>query len=208
MTLVKICGITQREDADCALECGADALGFVFAKSPREVTPSQARAILDGLSPGVVSLGVFVNRPASEVRAVLSESGCRVAQLHGDEGPRDLKLLAPYPVVKVLRVRNAMGEEALAPYREAFAILLDTYSPKARGGTGQRFEESFAAGLVAKGWRIIIAGGLTPDNVAEVVSRVRPFAVDVSTGVESAPGRKDHAKIRDFVAAVRAADRI
>jgi phosphoribosylanthranilate isomerase len=207
MTRVKICGITNAEDAACAVESGADALGFVFAPSPREVSPSHARAVLAGVGPYVTGVGVFVNRPAEEVRATLAESGCGVAQLHGDEGPDYVGLLAPYAVVKVLRVRGPVGEEQLAPYRAARAILLDTYSTTAKGGTGQRFEVGFAADLVAKGWRLVIAGGLTPDNVAGVVREVRPFAVDVSSGVESAPGRKDHGKIRDFVAAVRAADR-
>lgn len=206
MTRIKICGLTNREDAQCAAASGADALGFMFADSPRRVAPETAREILAEVGPLVTGVGVFANSPPDAVRQVLALSGCAVAQLHGEESAQDLSLLAPYPAIKAMRVGGDFSEAQLAPYRRARAILLDAYVPGQRGGTGERFDMSVAVGLVARGWRVIVAGGLTPENVAEVVTRVRPYGVDVSSGVESAPGRKDHAKIRDFLAAVRAAD--
>ncbi len=203
MTRLKICGLTTYEDAACAAEAGADALGFVFADSPRRIDPLHAWEILTALGPFVTGVGVFVDLPLPEVRALLDLTGCTVAQLHGHEPPADIDLLSPCPVIKAVRVTGALQEEELTPYRAARALLLDSYVPGKAGGTGQRFDPSIAADLVARGWRVIIAGGLTPDNVAEVVQTVRPYGVDVSSGVESAPGRKDHAKLQDFVAAVR-----
>jgi phosphoribosylanthranilate isomerase len=206
MTRVKVCGITNREDAHCAATSGADAIGFMFAESPRRVAPDTAREILAEVGPFVTGVGVFVNSPPDEVRRALESAGCAVAQLHGEESAQDISLLSPYPVVKAARVGPGFRDAQLEPYRGARAILLDAYVPGKPGGTGTRFDLSVAVGLVARGWRVIVAGGLTPENVAEVVRAVRPYGVDVSTGVESAPGRKDHAKIRDFLAAVRAAD--
>jgi len=206
MTRVKICGITTREDAEAAVHSGADALGFMFAKSPRRIDPERVRGILAALGPYITAVGVFANAPPEEVRDLLESSGCSVAQLHGEEPADYVDLLSPYVVVKAFRVGGGFSEGILAPYREARAVLLDSYVEGLLGGTGQRFDPRVAADLVARGWRVIVSGGLTPANVAEVVRSVRPYGVDVSSGVESAPGRKDHAKIRDFLAAVRAAD--
>jgi phosphoribosylanthranilate isomerase len=206
MTRIKVCGITNPEDAEAAAQCGADALGFVFAKSPRRIDPEQAREIIAALGPYVTAVGVFVNTPPDEAREVLEFTGCTVAQLHGDEEANYVDFLSPYAVVKAFRVGEDFHEAILTPYRRARAILLDTYVEGLLGGTGQRFETRVAAGLAVRGWRVIVAGGLNPGNVAEVVQAVQPYGVDVSSGVESAPGRKDHAKMREFVAAVRAAD--
>lgn len=210
MTRIKICGITNQQDAEFARACGVDALGFVFAESPRQVNLEQARAIIAGVDPFAVSVGVFVDTPAEEVRSILEFTGCRVAQLHGAEGPEYLEELTPFAVVKVLRVRDGIGEADrrawLQPGSGVQAILLDTFVPGKAGGTGKRFDPSVAEELVREGHRVIVAGGLTPDNVGEVVRRVRPWGVDVSSGVEYSPGRKDHAKVADFVAAVREAD--
>ncbi|UCC68501.1 MAG: phosphoribosylanthranilate isomerase [Armatimonadota bacterium] len=207
MTRVKICGITNREDGEWAARCGADAVGFNFADSPRHIEPECARHILADLEPLVTGVGVFVNRPVEEVKRILDLTGCRVAQLHGDEPPEHIAGLAPCAVVKVIHVGVPLDESQLARYKEARAILLDTCVEGRSGGTGQRFDPGVAARLVQEGWRVIMAGGLTPDNVREAVSFVRPYGVDVSSGVESAPGRKDPDKVARFIAAVRAADR-
>jgi phosphoribosylanthranilate isomerase len=126
--------------------------------------------------------------------------------LHGSEDEAYLQALHPCPVIKAVRVGDSLDESELQAYRGARAVLLDTYVAGQPGGTGQRFDPSVAARLVKEGWRVIVAGGLTPENVGDVVARVRPHGTDVSSGVEDAPGRKDHAKIRQFTAAVRAAD--
>jgi phosphoribosylanthranilate isomerase len=206
MTRVKICGITNLGDARWAAQCGADAIGFVFAESPRRIAPELAGAIMRELGPFITGVGVFVDRPADEVRRTLETSRCSLAQLHGDEPGDYIEALAPYGVIKAMRVRDKLDASALVPYGAAKAILLDTYAEGATGGTGQRFDLSEAQRVVEEGWRVIVAGGLTPDNVGEVVRRVRPYGVDVSTGVETEPGRKDPDKVARFIAATRAAD--
>jgi phosphoribosylanthranilate isomerase len=211
MTRIKVCGITNREDAEIAATCGVDAIGFVFAESPRRVAPEHARELLRGLDPFLVGVGVFVNSPVEEVRRVLELTGCSVAQLHGDEGPEYVEELAPYGVVKVVRVPRR-GEDGAGVRREwahpphSCTVLLDTLVPEKMGGTGERFDLSVAEEMVREGYRVIVAGGLTAENVGEVVTRVRPYGVDVSSGVEVAPGRKDHQKVREFVEAVRVSD--
>lgn len=207
MTRIKVCGITNTEDARAAAECGADAIGFVFAESPRQVTPEDATQILRKTEPFVTGVGVFVDWPADEVRRALEVSGCAAAQLHGSEPETYIQALAPFSAVKALRVRGPLDGNEVSRYKEAKAILLDSYVPGRAGGTGERFDPTVAAGLVKEGWRVIMAGGLTPENVGEVIAEVRPYAVDVSSGVEAAPGRKDQGKVAAFVAAVRAADR-
>lgn len=206
MTRIKICGITSPEDAESAAACGADAIGFVFAESPRRITPERAREVLRLVEPFVTGVGVFVDEPVDSLKRALAASGCAVAQLHGEEPPWYIQAIAPYGVIKAVRVRGELDAAGVAGYKEARAILLDTYSARRAGGTGQRFDPQVAAGLVREGWRVIVAGGLTPENVGDVVAAVRPYGVDVSSGVESAPGKKDHAKVAAFVAAVRTAD--
>ncbi len=206
MTRIKICGMTNREDALWAAECGADAIGFVFAESSRRVAVEAAGEIMAEMEPFVTGVGVFVNRTADEVRAALRVSGCTVAQLHGDEAEDDIRSLAPYGVIKAIRVGASLDETSIGRYKEARAILLDTYVAGQVGGTGRRFDPAVAARLVKEGWRVIVAGGLTPENVGGVVASVRPYGVDVSTGVEAAPGRKDRERVARFIAAVRAAD--
>jgi len=207
MTRVKICGITSLEDAQWAAQCGADAIGFVFAESPRQVTPQCARDILLRVEPFVTGVGVFVDRPVEGVKLILDITGCAVAQLHGNEPAECIGQLAPYAVIKAIRVGPALDATDFGRYKEARAILLDTYVEGRAGGTGRRFDAVLASRLVQEGWRVIVAGGLTPENVGEVIASVRPYGVDVSTGVESEPGRKDPEQVARFVAAVRAADR-
>ena len=203
MTRIKICGITDTEDARWAEHCGADALGFVFAESPRWIAPEQAGAIMRELGPFITGVGVFVDRPVDDIRRALEVSRCTVAQLHGAEPGDYIEALAPYGVIKAMRVRDKFDATTLTPYGAAKAILLDAYAEGAMGGTGQRFDLSVASELVRVGWRVMVAGGLTPENVGEVISVVRPYGVDVSTGVEREPGRKDPDKVARFIAAVR-----
>jgi phosphoribosylanthranilate isomerase len=206
VTRIKICGITDENDAETCLACGADAIGFVFAESPRRVSVERAREIIRGCGPFVTAVGVFVNSAVDEVRRTLDATGCALAQLHGDESAEFVEALSPSRVIKAIRVGSDAGH-ACERYRKARAILLDTYVRGQAGGTGQRFDPSVAAALVWDGWRVIVAGGLTPENVGEVVRTVRPYGVDVSSGVESSPGHKDSKKVTEFLAAVRAADR-
>ncbi|HVP69604.1 MAG TPA: phosphoribosylanthranilate isomerase [Anaeromyxobacteraceae bacterium] len=199
---VKICGIRRLEDALLAVRLGADALGFNFwPESRRYVSPSAVAAIVERLPPFVTSVGVFVNQPEAELRAVAAESGVRVLQLHGDEPP-DLCARLPLPVVKAIAVDQVRTLSRLLSY-EVSAFLLDTPS-RGFGGSGVPFDWSLAEG-VSEVAPVILAGGLTPENVAEAIRAVRPYAVDVASGVESAPGEKDPAKLARFIAAARGA---
>jgi len=197
---IKICGITCLEDALHAADCGADALGFVFhPASPRCVTPAQAATIIAALPPLVTTVGLFVNRPVLEIRAMALDCGLDVVQLHGDESPADCGALiaAHRRVVKAVRLRDAASVQALAAY-PATAILLDAWVAGTYGGTGQRCDWQLAA-EVARRRRVILAGGLEPDNVRQAVQQVAPYGVDVSSGVERVPGRKDPRRVAAFI---------
>jgi phosphoribosylanthranilate isomerase len=199
MIRIKICGITSREDALAAVGCGADALGFVFAPSPRQVTPNQARDIIASLPPTVTAVGVFADEPHRRVRGIALRCHLDVLQLHGNEPPaycRDFD----HKVIKAFRVQGESIVREVAAY-DVDACLLD--SPTG-GGTGLAFDWGLIDGIEG---RIILAGGLRPDNVAEAIQKVRPYAVDVSTGVESVPGKKDPRLMEAFVRQVRQSDR-
>ena len=201
MVRVKICGNVTLKDTMAAVEAGADAVGFVFyAKSPRVVSPKAVAAIVSHLPPFVSTVGLFVNEKPDLVRQIMSDCGLAYAQLHGEESPQycaELRL----PVVKAIRVRTGEDLANLSAYRVK-AILLDAYVEGVAGGTGTTFDWDVAVG--AKSWGpIVLAGGLTPDNVGDAVGRVQPYGVDVSSGVESSPGVKDHAKVRAFIQNVK-----
>jgi phosphoribosylanthranilate isomerase len=205
MVRVKICGITNVEDALHAASCGADALGFVFyPQSPRFLTPEQAREIMTALPPFVAAVGLFVNEEPARVREVADFCGLDLLQLHGDE-PAAGCSFPPYRVIKALRVKNAESLAGLSAYPVS-AVLLDAWMADAYGGTGHRFDWQMAAHAAREG-TVILAGGLTPENVGEAVRIVHPYGVDVSSGVELAPGRKDHEKVAAFIRNARAADR-
>lgn len=205
MLKVKICGITNAEDATAAVEAGADALGFVFyRKSPRYIEPMLARQIVMNLPPLVIPVGVFVDEEQQVVRNIMDECGLALAQLHGTESAIYCKELGR-TVLKALRVKDRSTFLALAEFRGRAGVrgfVLDAYSDQAFGGTGQVIDWKLAA-EVAKAANILLAGGLTPDNVEEAIQTVQPYGVDVSSGVESVPGKKDHAKVRAFIQAVR-----
>ncbi len=208
--LVKICGITKPEDAACAVEAGADALGFVFwHMSQRNVDPARAAAITRELPRSVLRVGVFVDAPRDDMARIADEVGLDMLQLHGDEPPEAIAGL-PRRVLKAVRVgKGFKPEEALRFAGQAAGILVDTRSPgetQFPGGTGVPFDWSLVAGLARRVPFLMLAGGLSPDNVAAAIRAVRPHAVDVSSGVEGLPGRKDPFKIRAFVAAARAAE--
>jgi phosphoribosylanthranilate isomerase len=199
MVRVKICGITNLEDALMAVEAGADALGFVFFRgSPRFISPEQAAAIIRRLPPFVQMVGLFVNEDLATVNKVVGQSGLDLVQLHGEESP-DYCTGVKRRIIKAFRVKDASTLDDMTNYHVA-ACLLDAWSPAAHGGTGTTFNWDIAARAAAS-HRIILAGGLTPDNVAEAIATVNPYAVDVSSGVESAPGKKDATLIRAFIGA-------
>ncbi len=211
MVRIKICGITRAEDATLAAEAGADAIGLVFARSPRQVTIRQAGRIVAALPPLVSAVGVFVNARLATVVRTVAELGLSAAQLHGDESPDFVHRLGGIRVIKALRVRDRSFVDQLAAFRDAgvCGILLDAYSPKVRGGSGQRFDWDLVSGLRQTGALddappLILAGGLTPRNVRAAVRRVRPWGVDVSSGVEDEPRVKSAERITRFVDAVRA----
>lgn len=205
MTRIKICGILTPEAARAAAEAGADAVGFVFwPGSRRYIPPAQAAAIAQELPPFLVRVGVFVNEPPEVVEEVAERVGLDAVQLHGDEPP-DVARRIGRRVIKAIRVRDAASLEQAARY-EVSAILVDTYAEDTYGGTGRSFDWSLLERLRGWGRPVILSGGLTPRNVGEAVERVRPYGVDVSSGVET-DGRKDPQKIRAFVEAVRRAER-
>lgn len=197
-TRVKICGITRREDALYAAQLGADAVGLVFyAQSPRAVSIAQAQDIVRGLPAFVCVVGLFVNATADEIRAVLDQVRLDTLQLHGDETPEQCRGYAR-PYIKVVHMRDEIKVEAYArDYADSAALLLDTHDEGTPGGTGRAFDWSRVPGGMDKA--LILAGGLTPDNVAQAVRQVRPYAVDVSGGVESAKGIKSHHKMARFI---------
>ena len=200
---VKICGITTVEDGLAAADAGADALGFMFYEpSVRFVTADQASPILAALPPFVTKVGVFVNPTETFVRQTLEQCPLDALQFHGEESPAFCRQFRG-KVIKAFRVKD---HDSLLATREfpAETWLLDSHVPGQRGGTGARFNWEIARAAVRGGGRVILAGGLTPENVAEAARIVRPYGFDVSSGVESSPGRKDAAKLKDFVAAVRA----
>lgn len=203
-TRVKICGITCIEDAEAAVAAGASALGFVFyAPSPRHVSVQTAAEIIAGLPPFVTSVGLFVNAEWQQVTTVLEQTGLDLLQFHGDE-PESFCSGFARPYIKALRVRPGLDIRGqIAAYASARGVLLDAYRPGVPGGTGEVFDWELVPGELAS--RLILAGGLTPANVADAIRRVKPFAVDVSGGVEAAPGRKDRARIAAFMAAVQQA---
>ncbi|MCD6583036.1 MAG: phosphoribosylanthranilate isomerase [Desulfuromusa sp.] len=201
-TKIKICGITNIEDALFAAEAGADALGFVFyEKSSRYITPEQVKQIITTLPPFVTTVGLFVNTATEQIKDILALTGLDTVQLHGDETPADC-CLEPYRVIKAVRVKDADSLTGIDDYQVS-ALILDAWNDQQYGGTGERFDWQLAKKMTGR-LPIILAGGLTPDNVAQAIEVVNPYAVDVSSGVEERPGRKDHKKVREFIKKVKA----
>ena len=201
MVRIKVCGITNPEDAIAACELGADALGFIFFNgSKRYIEPEKARDIVSELPPFISTVGVFVNQDLSEIESTVETVGIDAVQLHGDESA-DFCSKIPFRVIKAVRVKESVDADAVELY-PVQAILFDKHTDDMYGGTGKSFDWSVLSGVgISK--RIILSGGLTDENVAEAIRTVRPYAVDVSSGVEDSPGKKNHMKIRKFIEAVR-----
>ena len=205
MTLVKICGITNLEDAVAAVAAGVDALGFNFYKpSPRYITPENAREIIEHLPEQVLKVGVFVNEESPDnVRRIADESGITALQLHGDESPEYCHELAiNHYIIKALAVSNDFDPQQLQNYR-VDAIMLDTKHNTLRGGTGRAFDWSIARQVSKAIPKLYLAGGLSPENVADAIETVRPYAVDACSSLEDQPGKKNEERMRAFVTAVR-----
>ncbi len=199
---VKICGITSVADGLLAAAAGADMVGLMFYEaSPRHVSLAQAEAIARALPPSVLKVGVFVNPAAAQVIQAIGACGLGLLQFHGDEAP-DFCTQFGVMSMKAVRMQDAASVQTLRAYNTD-AFLLDAYSKRGLGGTGETFNWDLAVEASQFGKPIFLAGGLTPDNVAEAVRQVRPFAVDVSSGVEAAPGIKDAAKVRAFITAAK-----
>lgn len=197
--LVKICGITRPQDAQAAVDLGASAIGFIFwPKSPRYIEPAAARAIAASLPAFVTAVGVFVNEPVPRINEVARETGLGAVQLHGDEAPADLAGLER-PVVKAI---SRIEETTAGRWPARVRLLVDADDPVRRGGTGARADWNAAAAL-ARQRPIVLAGGITPENVADALHAVRPFGIDVSSGVEAAPGIKDAARLQALFDALR-----
>ncbi|HKB25176.1 MAG TPA: phosphoribosylanthranilate isomerase [Methylomirabilota bacterium] len=211
MVRVKICGITSLEDALTAVEAGADALGFIFVEdTPRFVTPEKVAAIVGKLPPFVTPVGIFWDHPMGHIKAVAEACGLRALQFHGDEKPEDLVGYA-LPVIKTIKLAPPSGAlegrrpwtptvKFLAYRTYAAALLLDSAARWSEGEARQPIEWNVARDLASSRWRIILSAGLTPENVGRAVATARPYGVDVNSGVEAEPGRKDPDKVWRFVA--------
>lgn len=200
MIRVKICGITRREDAELAVALGASAIGIVFwPKSPRCVEIARARDIVQSLPAFVTAVGVFVNQ--DDDRRIAERAGIHALQLHGDE-PAHAYHDAGRPIIKAVAVRDWSAFEAAEDVPRSATVLLDAHDPERRGGTGTRIDWKLASEIAARR-PVILSGGLNAGNVVEAIETVRPWAIDVSSGVESAPGKKDPAKLRELFDALR-----
>lgn len=208
---IKMCGITNLEDATAAVDAGVDALGFIFyEKSPRNIDPEVARIIIEQLPPFVSTVGVFVDRKRQEVEEIIRFCRLGYAQLHGQESPKYCERLtrfaAPCQVIKALRVGEHLQASDITPYNDHVkGFLLDTYQKGVKGGTGQRFDWSLIQGLKLQR-DFILAGGLDAESVREAVENVSPYALDVNSGVEASPGQKDYSLIKKFIRQVRACE--
>jgi phosphoribosylanthranilate isomerase len=202
---IKVCGITSLEDALAAVEAGADALGFNFyPDSPRYITPLLARSIVESLPESVLSVGVFVNERPETVLSVAKEAGLGGLQLHGDETPEYCGAVGGRFLIKALRVGEGFTPESAAEY-PVDAVLLDAFDASARGGTGHIFDWRLARRTRELVPKLFLAGGLSPANIEEAIAAVAPYGVDACSALESAPGRKDTALVRDFIARARRA---
>lgn len=205
-TRIKICGITNREDALHAVKCGADALGFIFSKSPRQISAEEADAIINELPPFVLSVGVFVNEPSDRVFDLLDSCTLDVLQLHGEESPTYCLEVKEFNkrVIKAIRVKDETSLKQLDQY-PVDGFLFDTHVEGVAGGTGKSFDWSLLKKIKSPK-PFILSGGLNPENVSQAVKELRPYGVDASSRLEKVPGKKDPAKVRAFIEAVKKAD--
>lgn len=200
MTKIKVCGITNIDDAMRAVKLGADALGFIFADSPRRISPQEAGVIISMLPPFVIKVGVFVNEHASEINNIINSYKLNAVQLHGEHITNDNNSIAA-PVIRAFRVKDSSILASIKRSNSNY-FLLDTYSNNKMGGTGECFDWSIARKATQLG-DVILSGGLNHNNITDALKAVRPYAVDVCSGIESAPGQKDYLKMQQFINEVR-----
>lgn len=202
-TRIKICGITNLEDAHAAAALGADALGFIFVPdTPRYIEPEDAKRIISDLPPFIITVGVFADVLPEVILQTVETCGLNALQLHGSETPEYCSEINGPKLIKAFRIKDRNSLSSIPAYRVS-AYLLDTYVKGKKGGTGETFNWDLAAEAKKYG-RIIVAGGLTPENAAQAIKHVRPYAVDVGSGVEASPGKKDHSKVKAFIENIRA----
>jgi phosphoribosylanthranilate isomerase len=198
MTQIKICGITNRDDAECAAACGADAVGFILhPQSPRYVTPEIVKKIIKALPDDITTIGVFVNRNALDIKKILEFCGLDMVQLHGAESAAYCRRFPRARVIKAIAPRTEDDLKGLQAYPVA-ALLVDAFDPAHHGGTGARADWGLAA-KVKEEHPLILAGGLSLANIQEAIEQVSPHCVDINSGVEQSPGRKDHAKVKEII---------
>jgi phosphoribosylanthranilate isomerase len=203
MTRVKICGITNPDDAWLATEMGVDALGFIFAESPRRIDPVKAKTIIRSLPPLVKTVGVFVNEEPARIKEIISFCGLDLIQLHGVESPEISRDLMPYSI-KAFRIQNERDIKNIKRYRGVVrAILLDTFQKGKAGGTGMTFDWSLAVKAKETGIPLILAGGLGPENIQGAITIVKPYAVDINSGIEEQPGKKDPLLMKQLIEKIR-----
>lgn len=206
MVKIKICGITNLQDAFRACDLGADAVGFIFAKSPRRISPQIAERIIKKLPPYISTVGVFVDDKAEDVMRISFSCHLTAVQFHGRQTQKDLYAFAPLKVIKAFHVKEAESLKLLHNFPDVDAFLLDAHAEGKTGGTGKTFNWNLAKNAVKKFDKpVILAGGLTPQNVADAVRKVKPYAVDVASGVEKSPGVKDYKKLKQFIENARKA---
>ncbi|MBL7070986.1 MAG: phosphoribosylanthranilate isomerase [Candidatus Omnitrophica bacterium] len=206
MTKIKICGITNQEDAQGAVDLGADAIGFVFAESPRKVDPKKARSIIKGLKGSVLKVGVFVNEDLSNIERIAGNCSLDALQLHGDENPLFCSKLLRWKVIKAFRIKDEKSLKPITDYKDIFACLLDTYSKEAYGGTGKTFDWGLALKARSLGIPMILSGGLSLYNIEEAIKAVRPYGVDISSSIELIPGKKDKKLMERIISIIKALD--
>jgi len=203
---IKICGITNVEDAQNAVSFGADALGFVFAESPRRIEPKKAKEIIAGIKGKTLCVGVFVNRPREKVEETAKYCGLDAVQLHGDESPAYCSNIKVDRVIKAFRIKDDASLKLIKGYNTAFAYLLDTFSKEAYGGTGGSFDWNIAVKAKTLGKPVILSGGLNLANIREAIKVVKPYGVDISSSIESEPGKKDMRLMKQIIEEIKALD--
>ncbi|MBN1871416.1 MAG: phosphoribosylanthranilate isomerase [Candidatus Omnitrophica bacterium] len=207
MKLVKICGLTNLDDAKSAVRYGADALGFIFAKSPRCIEPSRAKEIIDYIKNDyILTVGVFVNEDSKKVKEIADYCGLNTLQLHGEESPDYCNDIGDYGIIKSFRMKDQTVLETITAYKRVFAYLLDTYSANEYGGTGKSFDWGLAVKAKSYGMPIILSGGIGLHNVEEAVKTVRPYGIDISSSIERSPGIKDKNKMKELIGYIKSLD--
>jgi len=203
---IKICGLTNLEDAQKAVELGADAIGFIFARSPRRAEPDKVKSIIRELKGDVLKIGVFVNEDAEKIKSIVKDCRLDAIQLHGDESPEFCSGFTGLKLIKAVRVKNIESLKIISDFKNIFACLLDTYSSDIYGGTGKTFNWELA--VKAKEYKkpIILSGGLNIDNIEEAIRIIRPYGVDISSSIESRPGKKDITRMSRVIGLIKVLD--